>query len=190
MIRARSAFAATLITLGVVGMTLAGSNATAGLGRLDATPEANGQSSGSGQAQPFKPILGGKKFTAPVKGLAEVQYLKPVTKREKSLIVTRISVKNVSNGPIARLTIDETWYGKDGQTVTGGKGFINGMLQPGEIKTVEIQTTPDPRMYQNNYNFSHANGTVKPHPVKAFEDQGGKKEPAAKGTSASRKGRH
>ena len=191
MTRERSVFAATLMTVGIFGVVLAGSNTgLAGFDHLDAGLQAggSGQSSGSGQSAPFKPILAGKKFVAPIKGIADVQYLNPVTKREKNMIVTRIAVKNVSNAPIARLTIDETWYGKDGQTVTGGKGSINGMLQPGEVQTVVIETPYDQRMNANNWNFTHANGAVKPHKVKQFEGA-----PAAtKGASAkasAKKGR-
>ena len=98
------------------------------------------------------------------------------------------TVKNTSNAPIPRLTIDETWYGKDNQIVAGGKGFINGLLQPGEIRTIEIQTPYNAKMSSNQYMFSHANGSVKPHSVKVLEDPNApKKEPAAKNASARKK---
>jgi len=146
--------------------------------------------SGQGTAQtppPMQSILAGKKLVPPIKGQADVEYTKAVTKREKSLVVTKITVKNISSAPIPRLTIDETWYSKDGQMVTGGKGFINGLLQPGEVKIVQIETPYDPKMSGNQYMFSHANGSVKPHLVKAFDDPGAKKEPAAKNASAMKK---
>jgi len=170
MTRARSAFAATL----------------AGASLVTAFAFADQSGQGTTPAPPMQSILAGKKFVQPIKGQADVEYTKPVTKKEKSMVVTRIMVKNISNAPIPRLTIDETWYSKDGQMVTGGKGFINGLLQPGEIKTVEIETPYDPKMAQNNFNFNHANGTVKPHLVKALDDPTAKKEPAAKNASASR----
>jgi hypothetical protein len=169
MTRARSVFAVTL-----AGGSLVAAVALAGQ---------SGQ--GTTQAAPMQSILAGKKFVAPIKGQADVEYTKAVTKKEKSMVVTRITVKNISNAPIPRLTIDETWYSKDGQMVTGGKGFINGLLQPGEIKTVEIETPWDPKMAQNNFNFNHANGTVKPHLVKALDDPSAKKEPATKNASAT-----
>ncbi len=146
--------------------------------------------SGQGTAQtppPMQSILAGKKFVPSIKGQADVEFTKPVTKREKNMVVTKITVKNISTAPIPRLTIDETWYSKDGQMVTGGKGLINGLLQPGEIKTVQIETPYDPKMNANQYMFSHANGTVKTHSVKAFDDAGTKKEPAAKNASAQKK---
>ena len=45
----------------------------------------------------------------------------------------RITVRNASAAPIARLQIAETWYDKAGAIVTAGRGVINGLLQPGEI---------------------------------------------------------
>ena len=166
MTRARTALAATL-----VGASLAAGAAIA----QTTTP-------------PLQSVLAGKKFVPPIKGTAEVEYTKPITKRDKDMVVTRITVKNISSAPIPRLTIDETWYAKDGQMVTGGKGFINGLLQPGEVKTIEIQTPYNAKMSSNQYMFSHANGSVKPHSVKVLEDPNApKKEPAAKNASAKKK---
>ena len=117
------------------------------------------------QAPPLTPILAGKKLVAPVRGQADVEFTQPVTKREKDLVVTRIQVKNISPAPIARLTIDETWYEKGGAVVAAGRSVINGLLQPNEIQTVTIQTPYNPKMLSNNWNFTHANGQVKPHKV-------------------------
>ena len=131
-------------------------------------------------------ILAGKKFTPPIKGEANVEFVQPRTTREKNEVVTRILVKNVSAAPIPRLTVAETWYSKDGKMVAGNKSSINGLLQPGEIKTIEIRTPYDAKMNSNNWNFVHANGTVKTHKVIKLEDPNAKKEPAAKSASASK----
>ena len=139
------------------------------------------------QTPPLQSVLAGKKFTPPIKGLADVEYTKPITKRDKNMVVTKITVKNISNAPIPRLTIDETWFSKDNQLVSGGKGYINGLLQPGEVRTIEIQTPYDPKMNANSWNFSHANGPVKPHQVKTLDDPNAPKEPAAKNASAKKK---
>ncbi len=82
---------------------------------------------------------------------------------------TRIVVKNVSSGPIARLTITETWYDKAGAVVAGGRGVIPGLLQPDEVQTVVIQTQYNAKMSSNNWNFSHVNGTVVPKRVPKIE---------------------
>ena len=168
MTRARLAFAATL--------------AGASFLCAPATATQNPQTT----TQPMQTILAGKKFTPPLKGQADVELTQPVSKREKDMVVTRITVKNISNAPIARLTVDETWYGKDQSTVAGGKGVVNGLLQPGEVKVIEIQTPWNAKMSSNNWNFSHANGAVKPHKVKSIEDPNAKKEPAAKTASATK----
>jgi len=132
------------------------------------------------QAPPMTSVLAGKKFTPPFKGQADVDFTKPVTKNVKGLVTTTIQVKNNMNAPLLRLTIDETWYDKAGGLVTGGKGIIN-RLEPGEIGTIKIETPFDAKMSANNYNFSHANGTVKPHRVDKFATSGEPaKEPAAK----------
>jgi hypothetical protein len=136
-------------------------------------------------APPMTSVLAGKKFTPPFKGQAEIDYTKPETKNEKGMVTTTILVKNNAPGPILRLTIDETWYDASGGLVTGGKGVLN-RLEPGEVGTVKIETPFNPKMKANNYNFSHANGTIKPHAVTKAVINGGK-EPAAKPASAKKK---
>jgi hypothetical protein len=132
---------------------------------------------------PMTSVLAGKKFTPPVQGAAEVDFTKPVTKKEGDMVVTRIQVKNPMTKPIARLTITETWYDAGGATVGGSKGVINGLLQPGEVQTIKIETPYNAKMKANNWNFSHANGTVpKPHRVEKIDDPNAK-EPAAKPAS-------
>src|SRR5262245_38496665 len=134
---------------------------------------------------PMESILAGKKFQPPVKGQADVDYTKPNTTRKGSLVVTKIQVKNTSTAPIGRLRVVETWFGKDGSTIPGGEGVINGLLQPGEVQTIEIQTPYNDKMNANSWNFVHANGNVKPHLVKSFDAAA--KEPAAKAASTKKK---
>jgi hypothetical protein len=138
------------------------------------------------QPPPMTSVLAGKKFTPPFKGQAEVDFTKPVTKNIKGMVTTTLQVKNNTNAPLLRLTVDETWYDKAGGLVTGGKGVIN-RLEPGEVGTVKIETPFDAKMSANNYNFSHANGTVKPHRVEKMTGAGDAKEPAAKPASAKKK---
>ena len=133
-------------------------------------------------APPMTSVLAGKKFTPPFKGQAEVDFTKPKTTQSKDhkMVITTIEVKNNMNAPLLRLTIDETWYDDKGGLVTGGKGVIS-RLEPGEVGTIKIETPFDPKMKANNYNFTHANGTVKPHRVDKMAAAGdAAKEPAAK----------
>jgi hypothetical protein len=164
MTRARLAIAASLV--------VASAATTAVLAQTPAAP-------------PMTSVLAGKKFTPPFKGQADVDFTKPVSKNVKGMVTTTIQVKNNMNAPLLRLTVDETWYDKGGGLVTGGKGIVS-RLEPGEVATVKIETPFDPKMSANNYNFSHANGTVKPHRVEKLAG-GAEKEPAAKPATAKKK---
>jgi hypothetical protein len=138
-------------------------------------------------APPMTSILAGKKFTPPFKGQAEVDFTQPVTKNVNGMVTTTILVKNNMNGPLLRLTIDETWYDAAGGLVTGGKGVV-ARLEPGEVGTIKIETPFNAKMKANNYNFAHANGTIKPHKVAKLVPAGdAAKEPATKPASASKK---
>ena len=141
------------------------------------------------QAPTMQPILAGKKLTPPIRGTADVDYLKPVTTRKGADVITKIQVKNTSNAPIARLRVIETWFDKSGGTIPGGEGVINGLLNPGEVGTIEIHTPFSDKLSSNSWNFLHANGSVKPHSVKSFDAAAtttGGKEPAAKTAAAAK----
>ena len=162
MNRARFAVAATL-----VGTTLYAGAALA-------------QAQSGTQAPPMTSVLAGKKFAPPVKGEALVEFTQPVTKRIKENVETTIKVRNLSQAPIARLQITETWYNKAGAVVGGGKGVYPGLLQPGEIQTIVITTPYKAEMASNNWNFSHANGAVKPAKVKSLDAPAAAAPPAKK----------
>ena len=103
-----------------------------------------------------------QKLVAPVRGEAEIGFTQPVSKRVGNMIVTTIKVKNLSKGAIAGLKVDEFWYDKKGDPVTGSQPFrYRKPLQPGEVITVELKVPTDPRMDRNQYKFEHANGTIK-----------------------------
>jgi hypothetical protein len=121
------------------------------------------------QAPPMQPILAGRKIVPPARGEVIVEYTTAVTRRDGPNVVTRLQVKNVGLAPISRLTFTETWYDKAGVIVTGNKGVINGLFQPGEIQTLTISTPYDARMSGNRQGFSHANGTVKTTRVVKFD---------------------
>src|SRR5882672_2618015 len=120
MIRARYMLAATVTSASLIGVSLLAAQAL--------------------QAPPMTPILAGKKFTPPVKGDASVDFIPAATHREGQTLVTKIQVKNTMNAPIARLKIAETWYDKAGNPIPGGDATIEGLLQAGDVKTLEIRT--------------------------------------------------
>src|SRR5688572_2137 len=92
------------------------------------------------QTPPMTSVLAGRKLQPPIRGEAALEWVEPKPERVKDQVITKVTVRNASAGPIARLRIDETWYDKAGATVTAGRGVINGLLQPGEVAVVEIVT--------------------------------------------------
>ena len=111
------------------------------------------------------------KFVAPVKGAAQIQYLAPQVKREGTMVVTKIMIKNVSAGAIAGFKVDEFWYDKKGQPITGSQTFRSPKpLLPGETVEVVLRVPVKDGMQSNQYLFGHANGTIKPTKVAKFTD--------------------
>jgi len=158
MIRARFVFAATLVGAGLIA----------------------GSASAQAPAAPdFKPILAGKNFKPPVRGVADVEFSKPPVRRQGDLVVDEFKVKNMSSQPIARLTIESIYYEKGGAVIAGGRGFVNGLLQPGEVQTVKVETPYNAKMNSSNYKFTHANGSITPKRVDKLDDPNAAK-PAAK----------
>ncbi len=109
------------------------------------------------------------KWVETLKGDADIQYIqtKP-TVRKDGTIVTNFQVKNMSPKAVARLTIEEFWYDKGGNPVSGDKKFLKKPLMPGEVATITLETPKQPNMDRNSYKFSHANGNVKPKKVNKF----------------------
>lgn len=109
------------------------------------------------------------KFVPPIRGQAELGFLKPLTKRVANEIVTTIKVKNLSaTGSIAGLKVDEYWYDKAGDPVTGDTFRYRKPLMPGEVIEVTLRTPVNPKMDRNQYNFSHANGQIKTKQMPKF----------------------
>jgi hypothetical protein len=158
MNRARFFFAAALVGAGLAGPVLA------------QTP----------QAPQLTPVLAGRNIKPPFKGNAAVDFAKPTRSKDGNMVVEKIQVKNMTNAPIARLTIDETWYDKGGATVGGGKGILKGLLQPGEIQTVTVESPYNEKYSANQYRFSHANGGVTPRQVAKLEGETAAKPAPAK----------
>jgi len=136
-------------------------------------------------APDMKPILAGRKVEPPIKGQADIEFQQPVTKRNGDVVTTTIRVKNVSAGPIARLSISETWFDKGQASVATSQGSLDKPLGPGAVDTVTIQTPWSAKMNGNSWQFSHANGTVKPKRVPKLEDTS--KNGAAKAPAPAKK---
>jgi hypothetical protein len=140
----------------LAGVTLVAAAASAEQAKPAVTPPA------ATTQKPNDEAAAPKKLVAPVRGEALIGYLKPVTKQDKNMIITTIRIKNLSPGAIAGLKVDEFWYDKDGNPVTGAQPFRwRKPLQPGEVIDVVLQVPRNPNMNRNQYKFEHANGTIK-----------------------------
>lgn len=109
------------------------------------------------------------KFVKPIKGIAAIQIIQGPSKRIGDDIVTVFKVKNMSSGSIALLKIDEYWYDKKQQVVTGDSQPYRKPFNPGEIIEITMRSPYKAEAYQSNYMFSHANGSVDPKKVKKFD---------------------
>jgi hypothetical protein len=116
-------------------------------------------------------LLAQTKTATPIRGDAEIGYLKPVTSvdHKANIVKTTIKVKNLSaTGSIAGLKVEEFWYDKDGNPVTGSKFRLQKPLQPLEVAELKLETPKDPKMNRNSYTFTHANGKIRTKLLKDF----------------------
>ena len=102
-----------------------------------------------------------KKLISPMRGEATIEYTKPNTKVSGTEVVTIIQAKNTSTAPIAGFKVEENWYDKGGTPVGGDLYRHPKPFMPNEIITITLRTPKKPTMQSNQYNFTHANGTIK-----------------------------
>ncbi len=108
----------------------------------------------------------------PVRGVARVQILAPETKVEGNEVISTLWVRNVSKGSITRFTASEYWYDEQGNATPGGSRTHRKPFLPGEVIELELRTGKNPKFYQNQFEFSHANGDVQARVVKSFPKPG------------------
>ena len=106
-----------------------------------------------------------RKLIAPQRGEATVEITKPNTKVVGGEVTTIIMVKNTSPAPIAGFKVEENWYDKGGAPVGGDLYRHPRPLMPNEVITITLKTPKSAKMSSNQYNFTHANGSVKPKVV-------------------------
>ena len=103
-----------------------------------------------------------------VRGLARVQILAPETKVEGNEVISTIRVRNVSKGSITGFSVSEYWYDDQGNATPGSSRTHRKPFVPGEVLEIELRTTKNSKFYQNQFEFSHANGEVKATVVQGF----------------------
>jgi hypothetical protein len=122
---------------------------------------------------------GESNLVATIRGPGQVGYLQPISSRQRNEMVTTFRVQNNSTGALAAFKVDEFWYDRAGDTVTGGSFRMQKPFLPGEIVEVEVRIPRNTRMARSNYEFSHKNGVIEatlfeemdePTPIEEEED--------------------
>jgi methionine-rich copper-binding protein CopC len=109
------------------------------------------------------------KFVKTMKGVATVDFIEGPSKKVGNEIVTVLKVKNTSPLAISLFKVDEYWYNKKQQVVTGDSVPYRKPFLAGEIIEITLKAPVKPDLYQNQYQFSHAGGDIKLTRVKKFE---------------------
>lgn len=109
------------------------------------------------------------RFAKMFKGTADIEVIRSAPKKVGGDMVTLLKIRNMSPGAIALLKVDEYWYDKKMQIVSGDTQPYRKPFNPGEIIEVTMKSPVKPDLYQNQFMFSHANGDVKAKAVKKFD---------------------
>ena len=123
------------------------------------------QTAQTGQSAPAPQA---KKFVPPIRGEAQIEILPTQTKVIGDEVVTKLRIRNASTGSIALLSVSETWYDKQGNAMPGDSQKYRKPFLPGEVIEMELRTPKSPKFFQNNFQFTHANGKIKVTTVKSF----------------------
>jgi hypothetical protein len=105
-----------------------------------------------------------------LRGLARVQILTPETRTEGNEVISTLKVRNASKDWISRFTATEYWYDDQGTATRGGSRTHDGRFMPGQVIELELRTRSNPNFYQNQFEFSHANGEVQATVVAGFPE--------------------
>ena len=127
-----------------------------------------------------------RKLISPFRGDATVEFTQPVTKRDGANVVTTMTVKNTSPGPLAGFRLEENWADAGGNLAGGDIYRHPRPFMAGEVIDVKFTTPFNARMKNNSYNFVHANGNVKPKKVAKIGGPEVEAKPAAKAPEAKK----
>jgi hypothetical protein len=109
------------------------------------------------------------RFTTMVKGKADIQVIQAAPKKVGDDMVTVLKIKNMSPAAISLLKVDEFWYDKKMQLVSGDSQPYRKPFYAGEIIEITMKSPIKPDLFKNQFKFSHANGEVNVKPVKKFD---------------------
>ena len=120
-------------------------------------------------AKPPQAAAAPTKFVTPFKGEAAIEMTPGATKREGALVVTTFKVKNMAPGPLIGFKVDEYWYNKKGDTVSGSQSFrVPKPFMPGDVVEVTLKSPYASDMDRRMTMFAHTNGKAKVKQVPKF----------------------
>jgi len=139
-------------------------------GFLAVAPGAFAQAAKAASSTPQAAPAVKARMATPVKGTAWIEVIQGASKKVGGDVVTVSKIKNVSNGPIAGLRIDEFWYDQKLVQVTGDTQRVRTPIAPGEVIEITTKSPSKPGLYRSQLTFSHANGKVQAKGVKKFTE--------------------
>lgn len=161
---------ASLVGIGLLATGCGGSSETSSQDSPGTSTDA-GKSPTRERAKSKRPPRKKRTATPPaIRGLARVQILAPETKVEGSEVVSTVRVRNVSKGTITRFSVSEFWYDDAGNATPGGSRTHQAPFLPGEVIELELRASKDSKFYQNQFEFSHANGEIEATVVAGFPE--------------------
>lgn len=109
-------------------------------------------------------------LVATQRGAASIDYTQPEASREAGFVVTTFRVQNQAENALAGFQVDEFWFDRDGNTVTGDRVRFREPILAGEVVEIELRVPRDPAMDRSNYEFTHQNGTIEPNLVEELPE--------------------
>jgi len=109
------------------------------------------------------------RFVPMLKGTANLEVIQGTPKKIGADMVTVLTIKNMSDAAVSLLKVDEYWYDRKMQVVSGDSQAYRKPFNPGDVIEITMKSPVKPGLYKNQFAFSHANGDVKVKPVKKFE---------------------
>lgn len=109
------------------------------------------------------------RFVKMFKGTADIEIIQSAPKKVGTDMVTVLKLRNMSPAAVSLLKVDEYWYDRKMQVVSGDSQPYRKPFNPGEIIEITLKSPVKPDLYKNQFAFSHANGEVRVRAVKKFE---------------------
>ena len=135
-----------------------------------AVPSASASPEQAAKAAPTTPTPAAPaKYYRPVKGVAAIQLVQTPSKNVGDRMVTVIKVKNMSAGRIDLLQVDEYWYDKKVEVISGTMEKWRRPFNPGEVIEITLKSPWKPGFYRNQLMFANSGGKIDVKTVKKFD---------------------